>query len=414
MRNLPKNGTDWTTLKHALDEAKQDDYDWRGGRLPLYVYYLDDDLLRVATEAYTLYFTENALGMRAFPSLKRLEAEVIEMGLSLFHADSRAGGVFTSGGTESIFLAVKTARDHARAERSNVRRPNLLVPHTAHPTFNKAAHYLGVDVIRVPEGRDFRADVPAMRGAITPETIMLVGSAPSYPHGVFDPIADLGQVALERDLWLHVDACVGGFLAPFVKQLGYEIPPFDFEVPGVTSLSADLHKYGFSAKGASLVLFRDAELKRYLRFEFRDWPRGVYSTETFSGTRAGGAIAAAWAVMNYLGEEGYRRIAGIIMETKARLVAGIQEIDGLTVYEPSDLSIVLYGSIDPAVDINAVADRMAARGWFVGRCLDPAAIHLGLNPVHATVIDSYLTGLRQVVLEARHGGEVGVVDERTY
>ncbi len=414
MTRLPARGTAWSDLKAALIEAKRDDYDWLAGRVPLYIYYLDEHLLRVAVEAYALYFTENALGQRAFPSVRRLEREVVDMTLSLMQAAEGAGGSFTSGGTESIFQAIKTARNRARAERPHITRPNIVIPRTCHPAFDKCAHYLGVEVIRVPSRSDFRADVPGMARALTDDTILIAGSAPTYPHGVFDPITELGRLALDRDLWLHVDACFGGFLAPFVGRLGHEIPPFDFTVPGVTSLSADLHKYGFSAKGASVILFRDADLQRFQRFEFRDWPRGVYATETFSGTRPAGPVAAAWAVMHYLGEEGYLRIARIIMETKERLVAGIRAIDGLDVVEPNDLSILLYRSADPRTDINAVAEAMGERGWFVGRCLEPPSIHLTLNPVHAPIVDQYLTDLEEAVADVRRRGRIGRADERTY
>lgn len=414
MSAIPRIGRPWADIERSLIETKNRDFDWRSGKVPLYVYYDEPDVLDAAIKAYTLFFSENALGKKAFPSLDQLEREVVDMALALFRAGPEAGGSFTSGGTESLFLALKTARDKARAEQPYLTQPNLVVPQTCHATVNKAAHYLGLSVRRVSISSDFRADVSAMSEAIDDDTIMLVGSAPGYTHGVFDPIHELGELALKHDLWLHVDACLGGFLAPFVRQIGYPVPEFDFTIPGVTSLSADLHKYGFSAKGASVLLFDAAAHQRHQRFEFRDWPRGLYATETFLGTRPGGAIAAAWAVMNYLGETGYQRIARKIMATKEAMIASITSIDGLEVVQPSELCILIYRSSDPRLDINAVAEGLVARGWFVGRSLEPLGIHMALNPVHAQCVDAYVADLRAVAGDARGERRVGRLDEHTY
>lgn len=412
---LPKRGTAWRDLKQRLEASKSGDYAWRRGRLPLYVYWRDEALCEVAREASSLFFMENGLGRRAFPSVEHLEAEVISMMLGLMRAPSGAAGNFTSGGTESIFLAVKTARDRARAERpGHDARLKVVAPQSAHPAFDKAAQYLDMTVVRVPLAADFRVDVSAMAAAIDDSTVMMVGSAPGYPHGVFDPIAALAAVAAERGVWLHVDACVGGLLSPFVRRLGYPVPQYDFALEGVTSISADLHKYGFSAKGASVLLFRDAALQDYLRFHFDNWPRGTYRTETFQGTRPAGPVASAWAVMNHLGEEGYLDIARTIMATKKAFAAGIAEIPGLAVVTPSELSFLLYRSDDPDVNIDAVAEGLGQRGWFVGRCLEPSSIHLMFNPVHAAITEEYLEDLRTVVRHVRRTGRVGVLDTHTY
>jgi sphinganine-1-phosphate aldolase len=265
---------------------------------------------------------------------------------------------------------------------------------------NKAAHYLGLTVRRVPVGPDFRADVAAMAAAITPRTVLLYGSAPTYSLGVVDPIGALGDLARARDLWLHVDACVGGILGPFVRALGHPVPEFGLAVPGVTSISADLHKSGYTAKGASVVLFRTAAHQAAGRYDFDDWPTGLYRVDTFTGTRPGGAIAAAWAVMRFLGEAGYRRIAATVMEAKARLVAGLAGLDrGLHVWGAPELWAVGFGSAED--DIFAVADRMTARGWSVGRIREPRGIHLMLTPVHAPIVDEYLGDLGRSVDEAR-------------
>jgi glutamate/tyrosine decarboxylase-like PLP-dependent enzyme len=411
---LLEHGRSWRDIRAELVARKRGDYDWRAGRLPLYVYHDDDELLAVSQEAYNLYFSENALGRRAFPSLARMESELIQMALGLFRAPPGAGGSFTSGGTESLFLAAKTARDFYRTTNQRTHRPNIVIPQTAHPALDKAAHYLDVDVIRTPIGADLRADVAALRAAINERTMMIVGSAPCYPYGVYDPIVSLAEVADAAGLWLHVDACLGGFLAPFARAEGYAIPDFDFSVPGVTSLSADLHKYGFSARGASLVLYRLAHLKAHQVFQFDNWPRGAYSTETFLGSRPGGAIASAWAVSQFLGHAGYRRLARKTLQAKERLIRGIEGISGLEVIRPSDLSIVLYRSIDPSVHINAVAESLGRKGWFVGRSREPRALHFALNAVHSPIIDEYLADLNASVHEVRTSGRVGNNDDETY
>ena len=270
---------------------------------------------------------------------------------------------------------------------------------------------MGLRVARVPVCADFRADVAAMAAACGPDTVMLVGSAPAYPHGVVDPIPQLGELAARRGLWLHVDACVGGFIAPFAKALGVAIPDFDFAVPGVTSITADLHKYGYTAKGASTVLYRDEAAFSYQKFEFSDWPRGLYATQTLVGTRAGGAIAAAWAVMNYLGHEGYRDRTSRILAVRARLEAGVRQL-GLEVWGAPQLSILSYGS--RKLDIFAVAERMTERGWFVGRLVEPPGIHLMLNLTHEPAVDAYLADLAAAVSTVAEKGQVAVAQAATY
>jgi glutamate/tyrosine decarboxylase-like PLP-dependent enzyme len=366
----------------------------------LYVHYAGEDVLAVAKEASQRFFSENALGPKAFPSLKKFEDDVVDWALDLLHAPPTASGVMTSGGTESLFLALATARDWARAARPSITKPEIVVPVSAHPAFDKAAHYLGLGVKRLPLRDDFRADVDAMAAAITPNTILVAGSAPAFPHGVIDPIPRIAALARERGLWCHVDACVGGFLAPFVKRAGYAVSDFDFAIEGVTSISADLHKYGFTAKGASLLLLADGAMRKYLEFDFDNWPRGRYKSSTFRGTRPGGAIASAWAVMRYLGLEGYTRIARTTMEGRDRLIAGIESLDGFHVVGEPELSVMGYGAT--GIDIDAVAQELGERGWFVSGMASPPGIHMGmLSPAHAAVVDEYLVDLRAAVAALR-------------
>ena len=408
---LPKTGSKWPELDARMDEARSQDVDWRHGRIGVYIHFGGEDVLQVAKQAYLKFFSENGLGPKAFPSLARFERDVIAMTLGLMHGGTDARGAMTTGGTESIFLAVKSARDWARVEKPGIGDPEILLPVTAHPAFNKAAYFYGMKVRRVPVAAHFTADAVALEAAIGPDTIMIVGSAPAYPHGVMDPIAAIAAAADKHGLWMHVDACVGGFIAPFARMLGEPIAAFDFAVPGVRSISADLHKYGYAAKGASTILYRDAESFAFQAYEFDEWPRGKYSTETLVGTRAGGAIAAAWAVMNHLGEAGYCAITSRILAIRRELEAGVRGL-GLTVWGDPKLSILTYGSRDR--NMGAMADALSSRGWFVGRLADPPGIHLMLNLTHEPVVSEYLSDLKWALDEAGRAGREKSAGDAAY
>ncbi len=403
-KSIPEKGASWETVQRELESFSKGDADWRSARTAVYVFNAGEDVLRVAKDAYALYQSENALGPLAFPSLKRMEDDVVGMALSLLHGPDGACGNMTSGGTESIMMAVKTCRDQARAQGRDTSGAEVLAPVSAHPAFDKAAHYLGLRVVRVPVARDLRADVPAMAEAVGPRTLMLVGSAPCFPYGVIDPIEALGELAQERGLWLHVDACVGGYFAPFARMNGIDVPPFDFELPGVCSMSADLHKYGYAAKGASTVLHRSEEQRAHQIFEFRNWPGGHMTTPTMAGTRPGGAIAGAWAVMHYLGVDGYREKARQVTDARERLTKGLAE-PGLHVLGEPKLGLLAYRSDD--LDMRAVYGQLFRKGWFTGFTTEPASVHLMLSPAHLGVVDCYLDDLRAAVAHVRETGATG-------
>ena len=263
---LPEQGRDWDSIRAQMVDFGQDDADWRNARTAVYVFHPGDDVLEVAKQAYALYQSENALGPAAFPSLRRMESEVISMGLGLLHGPEGACGNMTSGGTESILMAVKTCRDQARARGMDTRGAEILCPRSTHLAFDKAAQYFDLETVRIPVANDLRADVAAMADAVNERTIMLVGSAPCFPFGLIDPIEALSELALERQLWLHVDACVGGYFAPFARMNGLPVPAFDFELEGVSSISADLHKYGYAAKGASTIFHRSEAQREFQLF----------------------------------------------------------------------------------------------------------------------------------------------------
>ncbi len=395
IRPLPPNGLPESDLFRQMDAARSQDVRWREGRVFSLVFYAGEDVHRVAEAAYTRFFSENALNPTAFPSLRKFESEVVAMVAGLLGGDEATVGNMTSGGTESLLMTMLTAREWARTHRPHITTPEVVLPASAHPAFDKAAHYFGLKLVRTPVREDFRADVAAMAQAITPRTVMLVGSAPSYPQGVVDPIADIAALAQENGLLCHVDACVGGMMLPFVERLGYPVPAWDFRVPGVTSISVDLHKYGYAAKGASVILYRNKALRRHQLFATTDWSGGIYASPTMAGTRPGGVIAAAWAVMHYLGEEGYLRVAKEVMATRDAIMAGVNAIPGLHILSDPDISVMAIGSDD--LDVYLVADEMSVRGWQLDRQQFPPSLHLTLHYGHVGIVDDFLQDLRASV-----------------
>jgi glutamate/tyrosine decarboxylase-like PLP-dependent enzyme len=402
---LPEKGEAWDPLRERLIGLGSDDVDWRNKRTAVYVFNPGEDVMNVAKEAYALYQSENALGPAAFPSLRRMEEEVIGIGLGLMHGPEGAAGNMTSGGTESIILASKTCRDAAAAKGLDVRGAKVIVPRTAHLAFDKAAHYLGLEIVRVPVTDAFLADVDAMRRAIDDRTIMIVGSAPCFPYGLIDPIPALSEVAIEKDIWLHVDACVGGYMNPFAEMEGVQLPEWDFRVDGVRSISADLHKYGYAAKGASTILHRSSEQHAFQLFQGDDWPAGGMTTPTVAGTRPGGAIASAWAVLHYLGIEGYRDRTRRILSARRRIEEGAKAL-GLRVFGDPRLGLIAFGANEgDDLSVFGVWKGMHDRGWFTGVVQNPNGIHLMLSPAHDEVVETYLKDLAEAVANTRGGGE---------
>ena len=392
---LPLKGRAKEDILATMQALRQKDVKWREGKVFSMVYDAGDEVTDILKAAYLMFFSENGLNPTAFPSLRELETQVVAMVASLLNGDKEVVGNMTSGGTESLLMTVKTAREWARVRRPEVMSPEMILPLTAHPAFEKAAHYFGVKPIHIPVRADFRADVEAAKAAITPRTILMVGSAPSYPHGVVDPIAELAQAAQEHHLLFHVDACVGGLVLPFVRRLGYPVPEFDFKTPGVTSMSADLHKYGYAAKGASVVLYRNQDLRRRQFFAYTDWPGGIYASATMAGTRPAGPIAAAWAVMNFLGEEGYLALTDTVIKTAIKIREGVARIPGLKVLSNPDMSVHAIGS--DQFNIYEVGDEMTLRGWHLDRQQFPPSLHMTITPAHARTADDFLRDLAQAV-----------------
>lgn len=399
---IPKHPLTNAAILDAIKEFQRDDAPWEQGRLFSLVYHHAEDHIGPLLErAYLSSFSLNALGLRAFPSLAHMEREIVEMTAHLLGATD-AFGSFTSGGSESNFLAVKTARDRSRVLKAGVGTPELILPMSAHPSFNKAAHYLGVNAIRTPIGADQKANIEATRRAITRNTMLLVGSAPSWPHGIVDPIEDLAELAREHDVMLHVDACVGGFVLPFARLLNRHVPAFDLSVDGVTSISADIHKFGYAPKGASVVLYRSAEMYDFQPFAFDDWTGGLYSVPTFAGSRSGGPIAAAWTALNGLGEAGYVGLTDRCLRTAARFIEGITSVDGLYIVGDPQYNLFAFGSHH--LDISAIWRAMLLRGWRMGlQGKPPSDIHLTVSPAHDRVVDDFIGDLHRAIDQVAAG-----------
>ena len=397
-------------MLEALGEHAAHDVAWRDGRAFTLAYSAGPEVLDLAETAYARYSGSNALNTDAFPSLRAMQGEVVDTVAGWLHAPPGAAGFMTSGGTESILLAVLAARERGRAERG-VTTPNVVLPTSAHAAFEKAAFYFGVTSRRVPVTADWRADVDAMAAAIDDETVLVVASAPQYPQGVVDPVSAVAALAHERTISCHVDACMGGVTLPYLERLGYARDPWDFRVDGVTSMSVDLHKFGYTAKGASVLLHRTRELRRYQTFVTENWLGGTYGSSGVPGTKSGGSIAAAWAVMQHLGDDGYLRLAASARHATEVLAAAIAAVDDLVLRADPDAMLLAFGATEPdALDVFAMADGLWRRGWYVDRQGPPPSLHCTVNAVHDGRIEAFVADLRAVVDECRstsHRGEHG-------
>ncbi|HEY2214266.1 MAG TPA: aminotransferase class V-fold PLP-dependent enzyme [Acidimicrobiales bacterium] len=397
---IPEDGLPSDVVMSTLMHMKRDDQDWRGGRVFSLVYSAGDEVHELLQSALSLYSAENGLNVLAFPSIGTMQHDIICNTATLLGADDPAsgGGVegyLTSGGTESLLQAVKTARDVARKDRG-IPHPEVVVAESAHAAFTKAADYFDVELIRVPCDDGYRVNVDAMADACTDNTIMVVGSAPTYPQGVVDPIADIAALALDRGILCHVDACMGGFLLPFLTKLGRFNEPFDFTVPGVTSISADVHKYGYASKGVSVILYRNHELARKQLFVTTDWLGGFYASTAMAGTRPAGPIAAAWAAMMHIGTNGYLELTRTAHDAATQLRSGIESIEGLEVRGDPLGTVMAFGAIEPEqLDIFAIGEQLTANGWYLDRQTRPDSLHATVHAGSAAAVPYLVEDLRQ-------------------
>jgi glutamate/tyrosine decarboxylase-like PLP-dependent enzyme len=401
--DLERTGRPVSDVIADLAAKRANDVRWADGRTFGMVYDGGPTVHDVAEQAARMYLHENALNTTAFPSLGQIQSEVVGWTAQLLHGPATAAGFLTSGGTESIQCAVLAARERARVERG-ISEPEIVLAESAHAAFHKSAHLFKMVVCKVAVHDDFTADVDAMAAAVGPNTALVVGSAPQYPQGVVDDIPAIAAVAASVGAHCHVDACMGGFVLPFAEMLGRDVPPWDFRVDGVHSISADIHKLGYAPKGVSVIAYRAKELRKHQTFVFDDWLGGFYASPNLQGTRSGLPMAAAWAVMQHLGIDGYVALTQRTLATADRMRKAINDIDGLRVLGKGTFHLVAMAS-DAAssqpIDVFALGDELARRGWFHDRQAPPDSLHSTVSNGNHDVIDQYLEDLTACVEKVR-------------
>ena len=388
----------------ALEESH-----WKDGFISGAVYHGDQEHIDFLNQVYALNSQSNPLHTDVWPSATKFEAEIVAMTANMLSgAGTDVCGTLSSGGTESIMLAMKTYRDWAR-EKKGITRPEMIVPITAHAAFDKASQYFNIKTIHIPVDENFRADMEAVRMAINPNTIVIVGSAPSFPHGAIDPIEELSELARQNHIGFHVDACLGGFVLPWAEKLGYPVPPFDFRLPGVTSMSADTHKYGYAAKGTSVVLYRGNELRHFQYYTTTEWPGGLYFSPTFAGSRPGALSAACWAAMTAIGADGYLSATKKILETAETIKKGVREIPELRVLG-DPLFVVAFAS--ESINVYKVLDYMSHKKWSLNGLHKPTCVHICVTLRHTQpgVVERFIADLKEAVEHVKaHPEEKGTM-----
>ncbi len=389
--------TDDEAILERLARLRDDDLSAKDGNAFAFIYDAGDAVNQLARKAFAAGMSGNGLDPTVYPSARRLENDLVAATLSHLRAPAEACGTITSGGTESVILAVKTARDYARKKRAHITEPNMLLPETAHASFQKAAHYLGVKAILVDvDPSTMEASIADMSSKIDENTILLVGSAPSYAHGVIDPITEMGALAQEKELLLHVDACIGGWVLPFERENGVDLPEFDFTIPGVTSMSVDLHKYGFTPKGISVLAQRNRELRNAQYYSCATWSGYSIINPTIQGSKSLAPMTAAWAVLQRLGKSGYRQLVATMWKATQEFIAGVGSIKQLRVLGTPRMGLVAVTT--RGQDVFELADRLTTAGWHVQPTYafgaSPAHIHFTIDPHNASKVGELLKDLR--------------------
>jgi len=371
---------------------------WKKGYVSGAVYHGNQEHIEFLNKVYAITSQSNPLHSDLWPSASKFESEIIEMTATMLSSektDDPICGTVTSGGTESILLAMKTYRDFARVKQ-NIKKPELIVPVTAHAAFDKACQYFNIKMRHIPVNEHFQADISRIKKSINKNTIAIVGSAPSFPHGTVDPIEEMSAIALENNIGFHTDACLGGFVLPFAEKLGFNVPLFDFRLKGVTSMSADTHKYGYSAKGTSVVMYRSEELRHFQYYTITDWPGGLYFSPTFAGSRPGALSAACWASMLSIGEKGYLEATRKIMDAANEIKQGINDIPELYILG-KPLWVIAFASRE--LNIYRILDEMALKGWSLNGLHKPSCVHIAITLRHTRegVCQRFIKDLKQAV-----------------
>ncbi|XP_037127207.1 sphingosine-1-phosphate lyase 1 isoform X2 [Syngnathus acus] len=396
-KKLPSKGLSQSQVLDKISEYQTlNECQWQKGCVSGAVYWGDETLTKLLVKVYGDFAWSNPLHPDIFPGVRKMEAEVVRMACTLFHGGPDSCGTVTSGGTESILMACKAYRD--MAYERGVKYPEILAPISVHAAFDKAAHYFGMKLVHIPlNSKTMQVDVKAMKRAINKNTAMLVCSAPQFPHGIMDPIGEVAKLAVRYHLPLHVDACLGGFLIVFMAKAGYQLPPFDFRVKGVTSISADTHKYGYAPKGSSVILYSDKKYRHYQYFVAPDWQGGIYASPSIAGSRPGGIVAACWATMMHMGENGYvdatRKIIGVARKIKAE----VRKTKGVFVFGDPEISVVAIGSDD--FDIFRLSNALTSKGWNLNTLQYPSSIHICCTVLHTQpgVVERFVGDIREQV-----------------
>lgn len=404
LKNLPKESKSIEKMRSELAEYTSQDIKVKDGRLFTYLYDSGLEELSKINEIYVEFLNRNAMDYHAFPSTLLLENDVVAMIGSLLNGDEEVAGNFTTGGTESILISMRAARDYFLEKNEGYKgTPEIILPITAHPAFRKAAEYLRMNTVLVPvqEG-SYMADPEAILNAITRDTAVIVSSAPSFPYGVIDPIEEIGAIAKDNDIWLHIDACVGGMILPFLPKAGLEVKKWDFSIPGVSSISVDLHKYGFTPKGSSVILYRNRELRKRQLYVNADWPGYPMSNIGVQSTKSSAPLAASWAVLNYMGEEGYVKLAKKTLVARKKILTALEKL-GYRIVGNAETTIFAFTS--DSSDIFEVGRRLKEEGWFLQvqpgstEHSIPPSLHLNCSPIHERVADEFIESLELVTSE---------------
>lgn len=412
--SLPKVGMSPKEIQltvRKLESLKRSS--WEKGRLSGAVYHGGAQLLKLQTDMYGLYTVANQLHPDCFPAIRRMEAEVVSMVLKLYNAPEEACGTSTSGGTESLLLACLSAREKARVEKG-ITQPEIIAPVTIHAGFNKAAHYFGMKLRHAPiDPQTAQVDLRAVESMIRPNTVLLAGSAPNFPHGAIDNIEGLGELAEKYGLPLHVDACLGSFYVPFLSKLGHDVPTFDFRVPGVTSISCDTHKYGFAPKGSSIIMYRNTALRHYQYFVCTDWTGGLYASPTLAGSRPGALMAGCWATLLYMGYDGYLKSAKTIRTAvdtlKAELTSSSILSENLSLIGDPQGPVVAFSS--NVLNIYDLSDILSEQGWHLSALQNPPAIHIAVTRLTLPVVDELISALKIAVTKLIKEGSSKASDD---
>jgi sphinganine-1-phosphate aldolase len=406
VRQLPQQGLSAEAVRDRLKfkEAKDLQIVEGSSKVSGALYMAGSDHRQLLADAYTMYAHTNPIHSDVFPSVRQLEAEVIAMTAALLGGGPQGNpevcGAMTSGGSESILTAVKASRDYMRAVRG-IRKPEMVIGDSAHAAFFKAAEYFKIKLVKVPVGKDYRLSAATVKRAITANTILVVASSPGFPHGVIDHVADIAKVTRQRRVLLHVDACLGGFVLPFARKLGYPIPPFDFAVPGVTSMSVDTHKFGMAHKGTSVVLYHSKELRQFQYTSITEWTGGLYISPGFAGSRSGALIASAWAALVHQGEDGYLGTTKQLMDAAAQFAEGVSQTEGLELCGRPDMCVVAFKSNSKAINIYKVNDLMSGKGWHLNALMFPPAVHMCFTAQHTQIVGKLIQDLKDSVQQLR-------------